>query len=138
MLSDYLKGLVIFFMVFMGIFTFINVNAGKFGYQSYNNPIVNKVLSDTQQISSQMEQEMRNLQTSSGITLILDYFGVAFSGTINILKLFITTLPTTILALITNLTTTLSLPSWVSTGLFMLFLISVISLIIFVLMKVRL
>lgn len=138
MLSDYLKGLVIFFMVFSGIFTFININLLNYGYQSYNNPVVNRVLEDTKKISSEMEKEIMNLQTSSGITIILDYFGVAFSGTINILKLFITTLPLTIIALITNITTIFSLPSWVSTGLILLFTITIISLIIFVLMKVRL
>jgi hypothetical protein len=137
-LSDWLKGLVIFVMVFTGIFTFINLNASNYGYQQYNNPVANRVMNDVQDFSNTMQQKIQNLQTSSGIMIVLDYFGVAFTGTIEILKLFITTLPNTIILVINWLAIELGLPSWFVSGIIVIGLISIISYIIYILMKVKL
>jgi hypothetical protein len=137
-LSDWLKGLVIFVMVFAGIFTFINLNASNYGYQQYINPIPARVMKDVQDFSNTMQQKIQNLQTSSGIMVVLDYFGVAFTGTIEILKLFITTLPNTIILVINWLAVELGLPSWFVSGIIAIALISIMSYIIYILMKVRL
>jgi hypothetical protein len=137
-LSDWLKGLVIFVMVFAGIFTFINLNASNYNYPQYNSPVPNKVMKDVQDFSNNMQQKIQNLQTSSGIMVVLDYFGVAFTGTIEILKLFVSTLPNTIILVVNWLSIELGLPSWFVSGIIVIGLISIMSYIIYILMKVKL
>jgi hypothetical protein len=137
-LSDWLKGLVIFVMVFAGIFTFINLNALNYGYRQYNNPVADRVMNDVQDFSNTMQQKIQNLQTASGIAIIMEGFGVAFTGTIEILKLFITTLPNTIILVINWLAVELGLPSWFVSGTIVIGLISIMSYIIYILMKAKL
>ncbi len=137
-LSDWLKGLVIFVMVFAGIFTFINLNASNYNYPQYSSHIPNRVMKDVQDFSNTMQQKIQNLQTSSGIMIVLDYFGVAFTGTIEILKLFISTLPNTIILVVNWLAVELGLPSWFVSGVIVIGLISIMSYIIYILMKVKL
>jgi hypothetical protein len=74
-LSDYIKGIVIFFMAFTGIFTFINLNASKYNLPTYENTLADRVMSDVRDFNDKLNQKIHNLQSSSGIVVVATFRG---------------------------------------------------------------
>jgi len=113
------------------------MEASNYNKQEYNNPIINRVMTDVQKFSSDMTAKVEKLETSSGIAIILDYFGVAFSGVIDMIKLFVKTVPNTIVLTLNWLSTEIGLPNWFVAGIITISFITIISYIVLMLLKVR-
>jgi len=136
-LSDYIKGIVIFFMAFTGIFTFINLNASKYNLPTYENTLADKVMSDVRSFNDKLNEKIHNLQSSSGIVVVATFVDLVFTGIVEISKMSLSTLPNTILLIADYLSVELGLPSWVLVGVITIAFISMISYVIYLIFKVK-
>lgn len=134
-LSSFIISLMVFGIVVMGMLTTFNQIFGYYNFGQYSNPHVQNLLTETNKTASEVESRVKSLQTSSGLQLVLEMFSFIFFGIVDILKQMVGTVYTLFSALNTILTETFAIPSWLTTWLIAIAVVSISLLIVKALLK---
>ncbi|MEM4039214.1 MAG: hypothetical protein QXS58_01310 [Thermoplasmata archaeon] len=132
--SQILISIIIFVMIFSGIFTFINSNFANWGLNYENEDFV-KIMQKIKENEEKQLERIQKLSSPSWIDRILSAFDTLFGGMWDIIRTTFIDTPAIISSLLTNFP--IQIPGWFTTGIIAILTIILVSLGVYLIFKVK-
>ncbi|MEM4461026.1 MAG: hypothetical protein QXY70_02725 [Nanopusillaceae archaeon] len=132
--SQILISIIIFVMIFSGIFTFINSNFANWGL-NYENEDFAKIMQKIKENEEKQLERIQKLSSPSWIDRILSAFDTLFGGMWDIIRTTFIDTPAIISSLLTNFP--IPIPGWFTTGIIAILTIILVSLGVYLIFKVK-
>ncbi|MEM2489074.1 MAG: hypothetical protein QXV56_04195 [Thermoplasmata archaeon] len=132
--SQILIAIIIFVMIFSGIFTFINSNFANWGL-NYENEKFMEIMQKIKENEERQLERIQKLSSPSWIDKILSAFDTLFGGMWDIIRTIFIDTPEIISALLIDFP--IPIPGWFATGIITILTIILVSLGVYLIFKVK-